>query len=359
MAILRRMGTLLPADRRFGGRLGGWFAAVAIAGVGLAACSRPTPAPVVYKDRIVEAAQPAPRRTAPVTQAPAAAKTPLPAQGSTVGGRTVTVRPGDTVYAVSRREQVPLRALIEVNRLRPPYRLAVGQTLQVPRVRIHYVGEGETLYGISRRYDVDLYRLAKTNGIKHPYGVTLGDRLAVPLARAGASQRAKAPRRPRPTRLGASSRRMPKARPAATPLPARASSKFAWPVRGRVISSFGVKRGGLHNDGINIAVTRGAPVRAAENGVVAYAGNELPGFGNLLLIRHAGGYTTAYAHSARILVRRGQRVKRGQIVARAGSTGGVDRPQLHFEIRKGSKAVNPLRHLAGPTAAKRPVRTPS
>ena len=354
MAILRRMGTLPPADRRFGRGLGAWLVAVAIAGVGLVACSRSTPAPVVYKDRTVEATRPAPSR-APDTQPPATGKTPLPAQGATVGGRAVTVRPGDTVYAVSRREQVPLRALIEVNRLRPPYRLAVGQKLRVPRVKIHYVGEGETLYGISRRYGVELYRLAKSNGIKHPYGVTLGDRLAIPLARAAPRRRAEAPRRPRPTRVGTLSRPMPRARPAATPLPARAASKFAWPVRGRLISRFGVKPGGLHNDGINIAVAKGAPVRAAENGVVAYAGNELAGFGNLLLIRHAGGYTTAYAHSARILVRRGQRVKRGQIVTRAGSTGSVDRPQLHFEIRKGSKAVNPLRHLAGPTAAERRV----
>jgi murein DD-endopeptidase MepM/ murein hydrolase activator NlpD len=117
-------------------------------------------------------------------------------------------------------------------------------------------------------------------------------------------------------------------------------------VNGRIISSFGAKKGGLHNDGINIAAARGAPVRAAENGIVAYAGNELRGFGNLLLIKHADGWTSAYAHNDRLLVRRGDQVRRGQIIARVGSTGSVTSPQLHFELREGSEAIDPLRLLA-------------
>ena len=127
----------------------------------------------------------------------------------------------------------------------------------------------------------------------------------------------------------------------------RSSGRFAWPLKGRVISRFGAKKGGLHNDGVNIAVKRGTKVRAAENGVIAYSGNELRGFGNLLLIRHADGYTSAYAHVGDLLVKRGQMVKRGQVIARAGSTGNVSIPQLHFEIRKGVKAVDPLKYLGG------------
>jgi len=117
-------------------------------------------------------------------------------------------------------------------------------------------------------------------------------------------------------------------------------------VNGKIISSFGAKKGGLHNDGINIAAARGAPVRAAENGIVAYAGNELRGFGNLLLIKHADGWTSAYAHNDKLLVRRGDQVRRGQIIARVGSTGSVTSPQLHFELREGSEAIDPLRLLA-------------
>jgi murein DD-endopeptidase MepM/ murein hydrolase activator NlpD len=123
--------------------------------------------------------------------------------------------------------------------------------------------------------------------------------------------------------------------------PPRASEKFLWPVKGKLVLNYGPKKSGLHNDGINIAAPRGAPVLAAENGVVAYAGNELRGFGNLLLIKHADGWMTAYAHNEAILVSRGEPVRRGQIVARVGDSGNVTAPQLHFEIRKGTRAVNP------------------
>lgn len=107
----------------------------------------------------------------------------------------------------------------------------------------------------------------------------------------------------------------------------------------------------MHNDGINIAASRGAPIRAAENGVVVYAGNELRGFGNLLLLRHADGWMTAYAHADEILVARGDQVKRGEVIGRVGSTGNVASPQIHFEIRRGSRAVNPRDHLAAETAS--------
>ena len=127
--------------------------------------------------------------------------------------------------------------------------------------------------------------------------------------------------------------------------------RFIGPVSGRVVSGYGPKGEGLHNDGINISAPRGAQVRAAGAGVVAYAGNELRGFGNLLLIRHAGGWVTAYAHNAKLLVRRGQKVSQGQLIARVGSTGSVIKPQLHFEIRRGRRAINPARQLAAAPAA--------
>jgi murein DD-endopeptidase MepM/ murein hydrolase activator NlpD len=133
--------------------------------------------------------------------------------------------------------------------------------------------------------------------------------------------------------------------------PPRAGNKFIWPVKGKVILGYGPKKDGLHNDGINIQAPRGASVVAADNGVVAYAGNELRGFGNLLLIKHDGGWVTAYAHTDEMLVRRGQRVSRGQPVGRVGSTGNVSSPQLHFEVRKGTQAVDPSRFLDRQTAS--------
>jgi murein DD-endopeptidase MepM/ murein hydrolase activator NlpD len=121
-------------------------------------------------------------------------------------------------------------------------------------------------------------------------------------------------------------------------------------VKGKVISAFGAKPNGLKNEGINIAVPEGTGIRAAEEGVVAYAGNELKGYGNLVLIRHAGGYVTAYAHASQLLVKRGDNVKRGDIIAKAGQTGAVQSPQLHFEVRKGASALDPNKYLSASTA---------
>ncbi|MCG5242609.1 M23 family metallopeptidase, partial [Azospirillum doebereinerae] len=123
--------------------------------------------------------------------------------------------------------------------------------------------------------------------------------------------------------------------------PPRGGARFLWPVKGKLISGYGPKPDGLHNDGLNIAASKGTAVVAADNGVVAYAGNELRGFGNLLLLKHADGWITAYAHLDRIDVERGATVKRGQAVGKVGQTGSVSSPQLHFELRKGSQAVDP------------------
>ena len=134
---------------------------------------------------------------------------------------------------------------------------------------------------------------------------------------------------------------------AEAPQPAALSAgDFRWPVRGRIISSYGEKNDGGTNDGINVSVPEGTSVRASENGVVAYAGNELKGYGNLVLIRHSDDWVTAYAHNSDLLVSRGDVVSRGQVIAKAGQTGSVSTPQMHFELRKGSQPVDPLKHLA-------------
>ena len=131
----------------------------------------------------------------------------------------------------------------------------------------------------------------------------------------------------------------------AVPLPPTRNT-FLWPLDGRVISGFGAKPGGKHNDGINIAVPVGSAVRASQGGVVAYAGNELRGYGNLVLIRHDGGWMTAYAHNDSLLVGKGDVVRRGQVISRSGRSGGVSRPQAHFEIRRDGEPQDPLRLLS-------------
>jgi len=137
----------------------------------------------------------------------------------------------------------------------------------------------------------------------------------------------------------------PPAHSAAPPPRRMPPGRFAWPVQGRVVSSFGSKGGGLVNDGVNIAAPQGAPVRAAADGTVIYAGNGVRGFGNLVLIRHEGGWVTAYGHNDRILVRQGQAVRTGDEIARVGSTGAVSSPQLHFQLRREGRPVDPAAHL--------------
>jgi len=385
---------------------------------------------------------------------------PMPMQGD------VEVQRGDTLYAISRRNQVPVRSLIEANDLQPPYILQPGQRLHLPGQRYHQVQRGETLYAISRAYDIDMYSLAQANDLPEPYLLNVGQSLRIPSSGAGmgsagmgnavalgtapsspsvspslspsspatgsisptssaggvmvealpppsalppsavpqaapqtvAPQRQQAPVqqqapvsqapvppaaapqiqevKPAPeTQQVAIVPPAPPAPPVAEPPaanpppenpgsanpgpanpgprakaedepPPRSGRSFAWPVRGRILSTFGTKGDGTHNDGLNIAARAGAPVIAAENGLVVYSGNELRGFGNLLLLRHADGWITAYAHLDRVLVKKGQKVSRGQAIATVGSSGGVDQPQLHFEIRRGSQAVDPAKFLS-------------
>ncbi|MHC8509300.1 MAG: peptidoglycan DD-metalloendopeptidase family protein [Rhodospirillales bacterium] len=276
----------------------------------------------------------------------------------------VTAGPGDTVYALSRRHGAPVRAIIEANGLKPPFHLRVGQRIVLPRPPAHRVKPGETLYAIAGGYGVSPYEIARANSLKPPYIIRPGEVLVLP---SGAGL-APAPPKPKPVQSAAApakakaqtapqAKSKPKAqaavrapqppppKPAAAPPPKASGKGFMWPVSGPVLSNYGAKSKGLFNDGVNIAASKGAPVHAADSGVVAYAGNELKGFGNLILVRHAGGWVTAYAHTDTLLVKRGQKVKRGEPIATVGATGGVTRPQLHFEIRKGRKAVNPSKKL--------------
>ncbi len=277
-----------------------------------------------------------------------------PAAGAAAleGPSSYRVARGDNVFAVSRRFGVPARSLIDSNGLAPPFTLRVGQILTIPKPRVHVVARDDTVYGISRRYRVDMAELVRLNGIGPPYTITPGQRLTLPgatPAKAAAPAVAKAePGQVVPQRSpGRAAAPQSAQHSAAIPSPPpRAGGQFLWPVQGRIVSTYGAKGGGLHNDGVNIAAARGTPVLAADNGVVAYVGNELRGFGNLLLIKHADGWVTAYAHTEGLMVRRGQTVRRGQPIARVGSSGNVSQPQLHFEVRKGTKAVDPTRVLA-------------
>ncbi len=254
----------------------------------------------------------------------------------------IVVRKGDTVWGVSRRTGVPVRAIISANDLKAPFALRPGQKLTIPAARRHTVRRGETIYGISRRYGVDMASLVRLNELKTPYTIRPDQRLRLP---AGGRQAAPPRHATRMPPGGGKSAVRGAGRGAGGAPPPRGGSLFVWPTEGRIVDGYGAKGGGRYNDGVNIAAVRGQPVRAADNGVVAYAGSELRGLGNLLVIRHAGGWITAYAHNEALLVKRGDVVKRGQVVGRVGQTGNVRSPQLHFEVRKGTRTVDPTRHL--------------
>jgi murein DD-endopeptidase MepM/ murein hydrolase activator NlpD len=335
----------------------------------LAACARQgPPAPVSVGSVPVGAAAAA--RAVPAAQAPPIAP-----------GSSHVVVAGDTIYSIARRSGVPTRALIDANDLSPPYALAAGTRLAIPAVRVHEVRAGDTASQIAARYGVPLRELVRANGIEAPYTIRIGQRLVVPendATRTEAARTARGPvetaalpppAAPAPAPTPAPSQaapppQVPTAAPASPPPAAAnppapapetaapvAAGRMIWPVRGVVVSEFGPKAGGLQNDGINIAAPRGTAFRAAENGVVIYAGNELRGFGNLLLLRHEGGIVTAYAHADELLVQRGDQVRRGQTIGRVGSSGNVTGPQLHFEVRRGTRAVNPMEFLGAQSAA--------
>ena len=308
----------------------------------------------------------------------------------TTDENTVVVKPGDTLYALAKKHGLSVSEIAALNGLMEPYQLSVGQKLLLKsktepvetadvlqvnkpenmvqtttRVELQeiVVARGDTLYSISRKYSIPVNDLAVMNKLTPPFELSVGQKLRVPnLAEASVARNSKtvtanvvktevkgvvAEKQTTTTTVAAQPVKKISSDPTKKlpTISARSSSKFAWPVRGKILSAYGAKSNGLFNDGINISATRGTAVKAAENGVVAYAGNEVKGMGNLVIIQHDGGWMTVYAHMDSMNVRRGHKVSVGQKIGTVGETGKVDSPQLHFEIRKGTKAYNPSSYL--------------
>jgi len=364
-------------------------------GRGLASYAPPTPPLTVPT-------QPRLETTASVPSRSVAAARP---EHAPAHNTTIIVGTSDTLEILAQRYHVTPAAILAANGYKGPRRLSPGQSLVIPphptaavaaapaapaqvaavpattapvskpvaaTPSVHVVNPGETLASIARHNHVSVAELAKANNIEASAKLKLGTRLTVPskvataapaaplgvvaatpavstVPAANTKVAAAAPQQsahlaqanPQPDEIAAEAPAV-KASEATGALPT-----FRWPVRGKVIAGYGAKTNGKSNDGINLAVPEGTPVKAAEDGVVAYSGNELKGYGNLVLIRHSNGYVTAYAHASELLVKRGDTIKRGQVVAKSGQSGEVGSPQLHFEIRKGSQPVDPLQFLSG------------
>lgn len=307
-----------------------------------------------------------------------------------------TVLAGDTVYNIAQRYNLALQDVINANNLQAPYALAHGVRLKLTPPQSYKVRDGDTVESVARMFSTSPSQLTRLNKLQAPYKLAAGESLRLPpsiksapplmtsemLAQRGMSAHpatqsgsaayeepvemaAAAPATverevlsspgpvtaeplsvpPMPqTVASAPSQKAVSA--ATTAVPARAGSKFIWPVDGPILSSYGPKADGRSNDGVNIKAAKGTPVRAAENGVVVYSGNDLPGYGNLVLLRHADRWMTAYGHLDSVVAQKGMMINSGQAIGTVGTTGSVDGPQLHFEIRRGTEALNPEPYLA-------------
>lgn len=272
------------------------------------------------------------------------------------GGGVHIVQQDETIYSIAKRYNLVMGDLAYANGIDKGYRIHPGQRLTLPPPPTYRVRKGDSLSEVARIFGVSTQDVITTNELPRPYMIQQGDELKLPRITAEEAGAGYAPvKMQADSKAGVGDEHQnfivadnkpiaaPKSRPKGVNVkpPKRSSSKFLRPVNGKVISSYGAKKGGLYNDGVNILADRGTIVKAAENGVVVYAGSELKGSGNLVLVRHSDRWMTAYAHLDKIKVRRGQVLKRGQSLGTVGSTGAVDRPQLHFEVRRGTKAINP------------------
>ncbi len=336
----------------------------------------------------------------------------------------IIVESGDTLYSIAKKNDIPLRDLIDGNNLEPPYTLKAGSTLKIPPSNYHESRDGDTLYSISRVYSMKVNDLIALNNLKFPYQIYPGEKIKIvrdnnkksELSQKNTiteknneekkleknsqiasefkvkneknhfkSSEKKAqeisdtkysreiekygfkPSEIRAMELEKNNNSSKTAQNIINPAKneivetklsinkpidkdsikkiANKNNQFSWPVRGEVISKFGPKSAGLYNDGINIKASEGQTVGASEDGIVAYVGNELKGYGNLVIIKHSGGWISAYAHLKNSSVERGQKIIKGQKIGNVGNSGKVKFPQLYFGLRKGRDAVNPENYL--------------
>ncbi|GDX35987.1 hypothetical protein LBMAG18_04980 [Alphaproteobacteria bacterium] len=348
--------------------------------------------------------------------------------------KIVISQDNETLYAISKKYQISAREIIDLNKLKAPYRLKKGDTIKIPHRQFHIVKKGDTLFSIARNYHMKVDEIIAINKLEKPYEIKTGNSLQITnfknieepknlttksnqekiinqsnpysknslnvkklQANVMTSNSGNVDNTPTTLNQGSNSQESSKiannidqnnnnsydssiakkneteknnsnlnltknsdnSQNSITTNPNKIISSqeenkieekkniFSWPVRGNVVSKFGPKKGGLYNDGINIKAKEGASVGSSEDGIVAYAGSELKGYGNLVIIKHSQGWITAYAHLKEINVSKGQKILKSQKIGSVGNTGSVNFPQLYFGLRKGREAVNPQNYLKG------------
>lgn len=290
---------------------------------------------------------------------------PVEADARTITGSIYVVQSGDTLRGIADRTGASTEAIGRANAIDPPYAIRAGQRLAIPAGRYHLVRRGETGIAIARAYGVPWSRIVTENALVEPYVLRAGQRVLIPGTADGApvslADRAAAfsldvddiltggepalASREAPAKPIATPKRVLPSTAVVTAPPRLTSGAFVWPVDGEVVRRFGPGRSGERNDGIKIAVPVSTPIHAAADGVVAYVGDGIAALGGLVIIKHGGGWTSVYGHASKLLVQRGQSVKKGQTIALSGDTGFADRPEVHFELRKGRTPVDPQTQL--------------
>lgn len=243
------------------------------------------------------------------------------------------VKPGETLGGIAERAEVPRVLIAEANRLRPPYTLRAGQKLMIPRTRHHAVVAGETGFTIAYSYGVPWRDIAVANGLEPGAPLKAGQKLLIPTVLAAPA--------------------VPAAQPsvdAGLPATPQTTPRFAWPLQGAVRRGFAPRSRANHHDGLDIRADHGTAVRAAAGGKVLFAGDEPRQFGKMVVLEHEGGWQTAYAFLSRVTVKQGDAVSPGERVGLVGNTGQARGSELHFEIRRGVRPVDPANLL--PTASR-------
>ena len=263
---------------------------------------------------------------------------------------TYEIKSGDNLYSISRKLNLSISSLIKLNKIAPPYKIFPKQKLILPKRSFHKVKKGETLYSISRQYKTDVYSISKLNNLKNINSINEGQALKI-----YGDLKIETKNNYRSNDNKANIKKNDSKKKSLKPIKKTTTNfkqtpnknfKFMWPVKGKLISKYGKSSDGFFNDGININSKLNQKVGASNDGVIIYSGNEIPGYGNLVLIKHSQNWITAYAHLGTVSIEKGDKVKKGQVIGLVGKTGNVRKPQLHFEIRKGKEAVNPLNYLS-------------
>ena len=255
-----------------------------------------------------------------------------------------TVSKGDNLYLISKKYNVTISKLVNFNNIDSPYKIFPNQKIFIPKKRTHIVKRGDTLYSISRKYRTDVFTVSRFNNLQNVNQIYTNQKLIIP----DHSEKKKIASnfKKKETKKFKKKRTAPKKNNKRKIYKQNFNESFIWPVKGKIISKYGSNDPGFFNDGINIESVSGEDVKASSGGEIVYSGNEIPGYGNLILIKHSKNWITAYAHLQKIYKRKGTLVKKGESIGAIGNSGNVKIPQLHFEIRKGKEAVDPLKYLS-------------